>query len=182
MTAPVTIARPYAKAVFEYALAQKQLQSSALLLHYLSFAMQIPEVRSFVMHPNVATNMKVDLLASVAPDEKQTKNAFPLTNFLNTLALHKRLDVLPEIYQLFEEMRAEYEKIQTVRVVSFSPLSAKQEEKLRQSLCNRLKREVQIEIELDPALIGGAVIYAGNLVINGSVREKLLKLNTDLVA
>lgn len=181
MVANVTIARPYAKAVFEYALAEGEITACALLLNQLALALQTPQVKDFMMNPAVNPVDQTALLVS-AVSSIRSSGKFPIQNFIQTLAAHKRIAVLPEIYQLYEEMRARHEKIQAVKVVSFSPLTTAQLEKMKQALCKRLNKEISIDLSIDESLIGGAIIYAGDLVINGSVRDKLFKLGADLVA
>lgn len=89
---------------------------------------------------------------------------------------------LPALSLLFEDMRAEHEKTLSVDVISFSPLSKHQEAELIQRLKRRLKRDITLNISIDHHLLGGAIIQAGDLVIDGSVRGELNKLKATLVA
>ena len=105
-----------------------------------------------------------------------------LVNLITLLATNKRLMLLPEIKALYEVYRAEQEKTLVVDVVSYSHFSAAQQQELIAALSKRLQRQVSLNVRIDPALLGGAVIQAGDLVIDGSVRGKLNKLTTDLAA
>lgn len=90
--------------------------------------------------------------------------------------------LLPEIKALYEVYRAEQEKILEVDVVSYSELTPAQQQRLSESLSQRLSRKVSLKISIDPSLLGGALIRAGDLVIDGSVRGKLNMLGTSLAA
>ena len=94
---------------------------------------------------------------------------------------YNRLSLLPEIAELFEEEKAEYEKISTVYVTSAFPMDASTTKKLQASLTTRLKREVNLEFEIDKNLLGGAIIRAGDWVVDGSVRAKLEKLKQAVI-
>lgn len=90
--------------------------------------------------------------------------------------------LLPEIKALYEVYKAEQEKILEVDVVSYSELTPAQQQRLSESLSQRLSRKVSLKISIDPSLLGGALIRAGDLVIDGSVRGKLNMLGTSLAA
>src|SRR5690606_19076913 len=99
-----------------------------------------------------------------------------LRNLVKILAENKRLGLLPVIIEQFEEMKAEQEKTLDVIVVAAKPLDADTQDKLAASLSRRLQREISIQTEIDEGLIGGVVVYAGDLVIDGSVKGKIGKL------
>ena len=96
------------------------------------------------------------------------------------LAENRRLAVLPEIAGLFDTMRAEAERVVKATVTSAHPLAAGDVEALRASLRRRFGQEVEVATAVDPALIGGAVIDAGDIVIDGSIRTKLARLGAAL--
>jgi F-type H+-transporting ATPase subunit delta len=129
-----------------------------------------------VMNPASSQEQHVALFASLIAE----KDHAALENLLALLAENKRLLLLPEIYTLFEAFREEQNKTVQVEVRTYSPLSVTQEEQLNQVLSARLNRKVSLNMSLDPSLLGGAVIQAGDLVIDGSVRGKLRKMNTAL--
>jgi F-type H+-transporting ATPase subunit delta len=101
-------------------------------------------------------------------------------NFIRQLTENKRLALLPQIAARFELLRADYENEVDVVVTSAVPLSDAQKAKLADSLKTRLHRDVRITTALDPALLGGAVIRAGDLVIDGSIKGRLQRLTSDL--
>jgi F-type H+-transporting ATPase subunit delta len=100
--------------------------------------------------------------------------------YLSVLAEYGRLVLLPEITALFRDLRAEAEKRLRVRVVSAVGLDDEQSSRLRDALARRFEREIELTNEIDPKVIGGAVIYAGDEVIDGSLRGRLHKLASSL--
>lgn len=181
MSDSITIARPYAKAIFEHALKAKKLQAWSNYLQGLASLVMDSNAFDFLTNPATTIQQHSDLLTVVTGSLPKEDLTF-LSNFIETLAHNKRLLVLPEVLTLYEVMRAEQEKTLTVNVAAYSALSTAQQKDLVSSLSKRLQREVTLNIIIDKALLGGAVINAGDLVIDGSVRGKLNKLGTGLAA
>lgn len=182
MSDNVTIARPYAKAIFNHALASKQLLAWSTVLHDLSLAVIDPLASEFICNPGSAVELQCQLLLSVLEKTKHDVDLASVDNLLHMLTTNKRLLLLPNIYAQFEALRAEQEKTLTVNVISFAPLTDEEQQRLIQSLSQRLQRHVVLDLNIDESLLGGAIIRAGDLVIDGSVREKLTKLSTALAA
>jgi F-type H+-transporting ATPase subunit delta len=180
MSDSTTIARPYAKAIFEFALGEKKLAEWSVYLQTLAQAILLPQASDFISNPASSIEQQIELLQSLS--SLKGKDSESLNNLISLLATNKRLKLLPEIKGLYEAHRAEQEKTLEVNVFSFSEVSAAQQKQLIESLSQRLQRKVSLEITIDPSLLGGAVIRAGDLVIDGSVRGKLNKLSTDLAA
>jgi len=179
MSDHTTIARPYAKAIFNHALAAKLLAEWSTTLHYLAEAVLQPDAERFISNPATSAESRAKLLLAVCEGHSEKKM---VENLVHMLAENKRLLVLPDIYTQFEALRAEQEKTLTANVSSFTELSSTEQKKLIESLSQRLQRQVTLEITIDKSLLGGAVIRAGDLVIDGSVRGKLNKLGTSLAA
>ncbi|MDH5537493.1 MAG: F0F1 ATP synthase subunit delta, partial [Betaproteobacteria bacterium] len=93
---------------------------------------------------------------------------------------NRRLALLPEIVELYEALRAEAEAVIEADVTSAYALSETEQEKIRAALRRRLGREVRITTYVDASLLGGIVIRAGDLVIDGSVRGRIAALATHL--
>lgn len=167
-----TIARPYAKAIFNLALEQNTLAEWSKLLGVLSIAASDQLMRNLFTNPRISNHQLVDILFSFCGDNKNQE----AKNLLRTLAEQKRLSTLAEIAKLFEVYRAQREKIITVVVSSALPLSKIIQKNLMQALQIRLQCKINLVFEINPELIGGAVIRAGDLVIDGSVRSKLLRM------
>ena len=117
----------------------------------------------------------IELIGSRFQDKDYHKN------FLNVLAENKRLNVLPEIAELYEQHRAEAEKTVEAEVTSAFPLSNAQKKQLVEALKNRLGREISLVAKTDENIIGGAIVRAGDLVIDGSVSSQLDKLGNSLM-
>ncbi len=99
-----------------------------------------------------------------------------------TLAENRRLGYLPEIAAIFDELKDAEEGIVDVTVTSAAPLDQQQQLTLSEALARKLKRQVRLHCATDPALIGGAVLRAGDLVIDGSIRTRLERIATELTA
>lgn len=187
MSDNVTIARPYAKAIFNHALASKQLAAWSIGLHDLAKTVLDPRASRFICNPDSAVELQNELLLFVLDKSNLTKSAHGIDmkhmeNLVRMLTENKRLLLLPDICAQFEMLRAEQEKTLTVQVSSFAALTEEQEQHLVQSLSQRLQRQVMLDVNIDKSLLGGAVLRAGDLVIDGSVRGKLTKLGATLAA
>lgn len=181
MADTTTIARPYAKAIFEHALAASKLSQWSAILHDLAASVLDDRAMQFITNPAATEKQQTELL--MLPFAKTSgKEAEAIESLVALLAYNKRLMLLPDIKALFEALRAEQEKTLMVKVSSFSELSTAQQQHLISSLSQRLQRQVTLDMNVDQSLLGGAVIQAGDLIIDGSVRGKLNKLITDLAA
>ncbi len=175
----LSLSRPYAKAIFHYALTNNQLDNWSLLLNCLDFVVNKNNVVDFIANPASTIAQHNELL--LAATKKYANNIEKaLTNFIKILADNKRLLMLPSINTLFVSMRANYEQTLLVKVVSFSLFTDAQKQLLIKKLTQRFLRKIELNITIDPSLIGGAIIYADNLVIDGSVLGKLNKLKIAL--
>ena len=182
MSDHTTIARPYAKAIFNHALAAKQLAEWSTMLHNLAQAVLHPDAEYFICNPATTADSQAQLLLAVCGNAASANEKKIMENLVNVLANNKRLLVLPGIYAQYEALRANQEKTLTANVSSFTELTSTEQKNLIESLSQRLQRQVTLEITVDKSLLGGAVIRAGDLVIDGSVRGKLNKLGTSLAA
>jgi len=178
----MTIARPYAKAIFEHALATKQLEAWSVLLKNLAEGMLTKEAHQFVSNSATTKEQQTALMLSLCTQIKGSEEQKAVERLLSLLAENKRLLLLPTIYVQYDVLRSLQEKTITVTVNSFAKLTHTDEQQLMLSLSKRLGRNVTLDIRIDESLLGGAVIQAGDLVIDGSVRGKLNKLGTNLAA
>ena len=167
-----TIARPYAKAIFQHALEKKALAQWSDMLAKLAVAASDSAIKALLLKPQLTAEQKIAVFASVCDSAFDQK----AKNFLLQLASNKRLDTLPAIYVLFQAFLAEQEKTVDVNVKSAYPLSDAEIKRLTASLKARLGREVKMESEVDESLIGGVIVHAGDMVIDSSVRGKIAKL------
>ncbi len=171
-----TIARPYAKAAFQFALDSQALDQWSKTLGQFALIASDAAVKALLLKPQLTAGQKAEIFVSVIEEGVDAS----IKNFLLQLADNKRLETLPAIYVLFAELLAEYQKTVDVNVTSAYPLSDAEAEKLLASLKARLGREVKMESEVDESLIGGVIVHAGDLVIDASVKGKLAKLTNEL--
>ncbi|MWV10847.1 F0F1 ATP synthase subunit delta [Pseudomonas sp. R-28-1W-6] len=167
-----TLARPYAKAAFEHAQAHQQLASWSAMLGLAAVVSQDDTLQRVLKAPRLTSTEKATTFNEVCGDKFDAQ----ARNFISIVSEHGRLDLLPEIAALFELYKAEQEKSVDVEVTSAFALSTEQQDKLAKVLSARLSREVRLHATEDSTLIGGVVIRAGDLVIDGSVRGKIAKL------
>ena len=167
-----TLARPYAKAAFAAAMESDSLQSWAESLALVATLVKIDAVKSALTSPSLTGDQQAEMVIALCGDEITAA----VSNFVRILAENKRIPLLSEIVQLFEILKANQEKRVDVEMISAFPVADQTQEKLVQALKNKLQRDVQIHSKIDKKLIGGAIIRAGDLVIDGSVRGKLNKL------
>jgi len=179
MSELITVARPYAKAAFEYAQRQKELAGWGTVLENLAVVAANDDAFAFLSNPTVKREDKVTFLLGFVDDSKDGLRT-GLENFVRLMAEYGRLTILPEIARLYHAYRAEFEKSMEVTLTSAKPLDNQQEETLKQALSRRLNREINLNVQIDDSLLGGAIIQAGDFVIDGSVRGKLDKLSTQL--
>jgi F-type H+-transporting ATPase subunit delta len=171
-----TIARPYARAAFAHASEAKELAAWSTMLGAAAMAAADPRVSRLIGNPQVTGEQLVELLADVSKGAAGQGG----TNFLLALAENHRLALLPEIAQQFETLRAEVENVVDVEVIAAQEIAPAQEKKLAAALAKRLGREVRMHTRIDETLIGGAIVRAGDLVIDGSLKGRLARLGSAL--
>lgn len=175
MSQALTLARPYARAAFALAREAGALPAWSQALNFAARVAAEPQVAALLGHPALRVEDAVELLAPEGADER-------VRRFLALLAENKRLALLPEIADLFEALRLEAERVVKARVTAAAPLGPAEIEKIKAALRRRFGREIEVETAQDPSLIGGAVIDAGDVVIDGSLRSKLERLQTVLAS
>jgi F-type H+-transporting ATPase subunit delta len=172
----LTVARPYAKAAFRQAQAGSALDKWSEALQNAALVVVDPRVKGLFGSPKVTSAQLADLVAGVAGAEGGARN------FVALLAENGRLDFLPEIAQLFERLKAEAEGVIDVQITSAAPMGAGEQGQLVAALEKRFGRRVHVQTAVDPSLVGGAVVRAGDLTIDGSLKSRLERLALDLSA
>lgn len=176
MAERATVARPYAKAAFGYAREQGRLAEWSSWLATARAVVLSDEFEAFERSPAVRGEQLEDLIAGICGEGLDEHGRA----FLALLRENGRLDYLPEIAARFEELKAEDQNVAEVEVVSATDLDERQRERLAGALRNRLRRDVRLRCTVDPGLIGGAVVRSGDLLIDGSLKGKLERLETEL--
>ena len=176
MAEKATIARPYAKAAFESARQHSAAERWSTVLATASSVVQDERVARLLSSPRVKPEQLSGMVAEIVGGDldEQTRN------FLATLASNRRLALLPEIASMYEALRAEAENTADVQVVSAVDLSEAQKQRLAAALKQRLKREVRLHCEVDASLVGGAIVRAGDFVIDGSLKARLDRLAVEM--
>jgi F-type H+-transporting ATPase subunit delta len=172
-----TISRPYANAVFGLAKSEGTFAQWSGVLALLDTTSQQGSVKDLLRSPDLAAVDKASKLAEICAEEITDQGKA----FLQSLAEHDRLELIGNVRGQFEELRAEEERSIEVKVTSAYELSASQSETLRAALIAKFNKEITIEASVDASLVGGAIIRAGDIVIDGSVRGRLAKLVDTLV-
>ena len=175
MSQALTLARPYARAAFNAARDEGRIKAWSDALAFAARVAGDPQAGTALKHPQLTSRLAAQLLVLDANDAT-------FVRFVEMLADNRRLELLPEIAGLFEQLRAEAERIVKARVRSATTLGDADLAAIRDGLRRRFGRDVEVETELDPSLIGGAVIEAGDVVIDGSVKGKLERLQSALAA
>lgn len=167
-----TLARPYAKAAFAEAQENNALDAWSDDLSILAAYVADKDLLKILVHPSLSAQQQAQALLDVCGDKLNEA----AKNLVAVLAENKRLPLLPEVSVLFEELKAQLENVVDVVVTTAFAMTDAQQRKLSESLAARLKCEVRMKSEVDELLIGGAIIRAGDLVIDGSLTGKLSKL------
>ncbi len=171
-----TLARPYAEAVFRLARESKALNKWSQGLRTAAAIAADKQMSALIDNPRVSRERVIGLFLDILGRELNKEGV----NFIRLLTDNRRLTLLPEIAELFEQLKAEAEKVVAAEVISAHPVSAEQIKQIGMALKKRLGREVQVVSKINPGIIGGMVIRAGDLVIDGSVTGRLRALSSYL--
>lgn len=170
-----TIARPYAKAAFDFAVEHNAVESWVEMLTFAALVSENETIKP-LLSGALASKQLADLFIGVCGEQVNAQGQ----NLIKVMAENGRLEVLPAVSQLFAEYRNEWAKEVEAEVVSASELSSEQIQQISVSLEKRLARKVKLNCSIDAALVAGVIIKAGDLVIDGSVRGKLSRLSDSL--
>ena len=173
MSQALTLARPYARAAFAIARDANALPAWSDALAFAARVAADPSVAALLGNPGLT---QADATTLLAPDGADAL----FGNFLGLLFENRRLPLLPEIAGMFDELRFEAERVVKAKVTSAVAMPAAELETIIAALKKRFGRDVEVETAVDEGLIGGAVIDAGDVVIDGSLKGKLGRLETAL--
>jgi F-type H+-transporting ATPase subunit delta len=176
MAERATVARPYARAAFAHSRETGRVAEWSGWLATARSVVASEEFQTLERSPGISG---ADLSGLVTGICGETLDAHGKA-FLGLLSENGRLDFLPEIAAQFEELKAEAENVADAEVVSAAALDDRQKERLAGALRKRLKRDVRLHCSVDPSLIGGAVVRSGDLLIDGSLKGRLERLETEL--
>jgi F-type H+-transporting ATPase subunit delta len=172
MAEPITLARPYAKAVFQVAVESNDLADWSQMLRQIAQVCKDERVAILLSSPVITAEEQAVKLIDIFGDALTPA----AQNVVKVLAYHGRLTLIAEIVELFEALRAQKEKSVDAMVTAAFEVNDSTVDALAAALTKSLNREVKLVANVDPSLIGGAIIRAGDTVIDSSVRGKLKKL------
>ncbi|MCW8924593.1 MAG: F0F1 ATP synthase subunit delta [Gammaproteobacteria bacterium] len=167
-----TIARPYARAVYQQATQTSSVDSWSEALALMSAVTCDTDMAALLENPQTGNEQKAELMLKVVSASLNAQQQ----NLVKLMAENGRLKVLPEVAEQFEVFRAEAEGKIDAEVTSAFPLSSEQEASITSTLKAKLGREVTITTTIDESLIGGVVIKAGDTIIDGSMKSQLESL------
>ena len=180
MAESVTIARPYAQAVFRLAREGKALTAWSDRLQRLAAIAQDPEMAKVVGNPKFSARQVAELFVSLTGESGNTPGNKELASFIGILAENERLGVLTQIQEIFEQLKSADEGVKDAIVTSAYPLDDAQLKNLMSQLESHFCSKLQPRVEVDTALIGGIKVAVGDQVLDASVRGKLDAMATAL--
>ena len=172
MSQAITVARPYAQAAFDEAQKLGDLKGWSEMLHSAAQAVEQQNMQAIIKSTEISSTKMNELMFAICGGKLSAK----AQNFIKLLVENKRLIVLPQILEMYENLRAEAEKSVDVVVTSAFDLNEAQKQKIAAALKVRMGREIKLSCETNRELLGGIVIRAGDKVIDGSARTRLSEL------
>lgn len=173
-----TLARPYAQAIFNLANAENTLKAWSDKLALLKEVAANESMIEIITNPDVSAERIVSLFADICQDGLDEQGI----NFLKIAAENGRLEIIPQIADSFEAMCAEAEGSIEAQVTSAYAVNATQKKSIAEALKKKFGRDVTITTKTDKSLLGGVIIRAGDIVIDGSVKTQLEKITHSLLS
>ena len=170
----LTLARPYARAAFAIAREEGSFAPWSDALAFSARVAADPRAAALLSNPQLRRDEATALLSPPSASDVYGR-------FLSVLADARRLRELPEISGLFEQLRAQAEHVVKAKVTAASELPGAELERIKAALRKRFGSEVEVTTAVDASLIGGALIDAGDVVIDGSLRNKLSRLHEAVI-
>ena len=176
MSSLTTLARPYAKAAFELAQAEQSLAAWDDMLDLACAIVTEESMANLLDNPDVSRGRVLGIVNDAAGEAFSER----FRGFLTVLSDNDRLSLLPQVTELYRGFREKAENRLSVRVVSAVPLDDEQVSRMKDALARRYECDIELENQVDDEVIGGAVVYAGDKVIDGSLRGRLNRLSNNL--
>jgi len=176
-----TLARPYAKAIFEIAAREKDFANWSELLHLLDFIIKHATVLSLLSNPGISVTDKSDFLIDIARQVHVIDGlSIQQKNFIKLLAANDRLLILFEITDLFDELWREHEKRVKIELTTAIKLDKKEEENVATWLKKYFNKTIELQSKIDSNIMGGFIARTNGLVIDGSMKGQLAKLKVEI--
>lgn len=175
MSELTTIARPYAKAAFDFAVEQSAVEKWAEMLGFVAEVTKNEQIQQFLTSSFSAQKV-ADTVISICGEQLDQYGQ----NLIRLMAENKRLTVLPAVFDEFQHYVEDYQATAEVQVISAQPLNATQQQKIVAAMEKRLARKVKLNCTVDSSLIAGVIIRTNDFVIDGSSRGQLTRLANEL--
>lgn len=172
MSEQSSLARPYAKAIFELARESNDFSTWSDQLDLLSVIASDPDMLNVAKEPAVSELQITDLILGVAGEQFDEQ----ARNLVKLLVSNDRLAAAADINQQFVVMRDEAEQVIEAQLITASEVDESQKQAIEAALSSRLGKQIKLEALVDESLIGGAVVRAGDWVVDGSVKAQLQDL------
>ena len=169
MAEAITIARPYAEAIFKLAVESQALTAWSDMLRFLALVVNDERIRIISDSPSVSAKQFSELLLDICKNKLNGQNR----NFIFLIVENGRVNVLPQVSELFEQLKAEHEGVLEASIVSAFAMNKSQLRKLIDSLEHKFKRRIEAKVSIDPELIGGVKVEIGDKILDTSIRGKL---------
>lgn len=176
MSELTTIARPYAKAAFDFAVEQSAVEKWTEMLGFVAEVAKNDQVQAF-LNSSFSAQKIADTVISICGEQLDKSGQ----NLIRLMAENKRLTVLPVVFEQFKSYVEDYNATAEVQVISAQPLNATQTEKITAAMEKRLSRKVRLNCSVDSSLIAGVIIRTEDFVIDGSSRGQLARLADELL-
>ncbi|MCH9699207.1 MAG: F0F1 ATP synthase subunit delta [Gammaproteobacteria bacterium] len=172
MSTQITLARPYAKAIFRQAKQAGKVDLWSEWLAYLELLIGHADMQSFIQSPKYSKQEVTDVLTGFLDGQVDSE----AKNLVALLTDNKRLQIIPDIKQLYDQFKAAEEGSVSVHVTVPYALQDQEQKAIESALKAALDKSVELESDIDPSIIGGVIIRAGDQVIDGSVLGNLNRL------
>lgn len=169
MAEAITVARPYAEAVYKLAVNNQGLSEWSKMLQLAAAIAEDDGVKRLIGNPVISAKQLGEIFLDIG------KNKFNsgARNLIMLLADNKRILVLPQISQLFEQLKAQHEGVLEAKIVSAFAMEGRQLKKLIEDLERKFKRKIEAQVSIDSELIGGVKVEIGDEILDASIRGKL---------
>lgn len=169
MAEAITIARPYAEAVFKSAQDKKTVAAWSDMLHTAAAVTNEEQVNKLIGNPSVSARQLAEVFLVLCKNKLNEEGR----NLILLMAENDRLEVLPQVSELFEQLKSQYEGVLDAKIVSAFELNSNQLKSLIASLEQKFKHKINAKVSVDPELIGGVKVVIGDEILDNSVRGKL---------
>lgn len=176
MSELTTIARPYAKAAFDFAVEKSAVEKWTEMLGFAAEIAKNEQIQAF-LNSSFSAQKVADTVISICGEQLDESGK----NLIRLMAENKRLTVLPAVFEQFQSFVEDYNATTEVQVISAQPLNVTQTEKITAAMEKRLSRKVRLNCSVDSSLIAGVIIRTADFVIDGSSRGQLSRLAEELL-